>query len=148
MDFLGVGVPEILFVLIIALLVIGPKDMTKTARTIGRFLNRMYKSEEWRALIDASRTLRTLPNRLAREAELEDLKTIKETIKETSQELDRTQREIAQETKATASALRSKEDEAAKAMKAWTTPPEVQDRSSPRPDDPEEDGIKSSGEEI
>lgn len=147
MDFLGVGVPEILFVLIIALLIIGPKDMSKTARTIGRFLNRMYKSEEWRALTQASRTLRTLPNRLAREAELEELETIKETLKDTTKDLDRTQREIAQETRATTSALLTQDDETAKAMKAWTTPPDKHEPNATQPDDPEEEGIRSSGEE-
>jgi Sec-independent protein translocase protein TatA len=147
MDFLGIGVPEILFVLIIAILVIGPKDITKTARTIGRFLNRLYKSDEWRALIEASRTLRTLPNRLAREAELEELDTIKETLKETSRDLDRVQRDVAQETKATTSALSQEGDGAAEAMKAWTTPPEKREGSIPQLDDPEEDRISAGGEE-
>ena len=84
MDFLGVGPLELIFVLIIALLIIGPNDIGKTARTIGKFLNRLYKSEEWRALTEASRTIRTLPNRLAREAELEEFKDIKDSFKDAS----------------------------------------------------------------
>jgi Sec-independent protein translocase protein TatA len=87
MDILGVGPLELLFVLVIAILVIGPEDMGKTARSIGRFLNRMYKSEEWKAITQASRTLRTLPNRLAREAELEELDEIRASLAETSKEI-------------------------------------------------------------
>src|SRR3990170_3441196 len=68
MEILGIGPLEALFVLILALLVVGPQDLGKAARTFGRFLNRLYRSEAWSAITQASRNLRTLPNRLAREA--------------------------------------------------------------------------------
>ncbi|HEY43143.1 MAG TPA: hypothetical protein G4O11_04095 [Anaerolineae bacterium] len=73
MDFLGVGPLELIFIIIIALVLIGPRDIGKVARTMGRFLNRLYKSDTWRMLLDTSRTLRHLPERLAREAALEEL---------------------------------------------------------------------------
>lgn len=73
MDFLGVGPLELLFVLLIALLVLGPRDIARFARKAGRFLNRLYRSELWETLSRASEEFRNLPNRLAREAALEDL---------------------------------------------------------------------------
>lgn len=73
MDFLGVGPLELLFVLLIALLVLGPHDIARFARKAGRFLNRLYRSEMWSTLNRASQEFRNLPNRLAREAALEDL---------------------------------------------------------------------------
>ena len=73
MDFLGIGAAEFILILLVIILVIGPKDIGKTAGTAGRFLNRLYKSDEWRTITEASKTIRTLPNRLAREAELEEL---------------------------------------------------------------------------
>lgn len=73
MEFLGVGPLELLVVIIIALLVLGPRDLAKTARAAGRFLNRMYRSDAWRTVTQASRDLRDLPNRLARDAALEEL---------------------------------------------------------------------------
>jgi sec-independent protein translocase protein TatB len=79
-DFLGIGPLELMFVILIALIVIGPKDMSKTARTAGRTLNRMYRSEAWRSLTQASRTLQTLPNRLAREAQLEELEELRKDL--------------------------------------------------------------------
>jgi Sec-independent protein translocase protein TatA len=88
MEFLGIGPLELAFIIIIALILIGPRDMAKTARSAGRLLNRLYKSEEWKAITDASRNLRNLPNRLAREAALEDLdlhNEIKETLDEAKQ---------------------------------------------------------------
>ncbi len=83
MEFLGIGPLELLFVILIALIVIGPKDMSKTARSAGRFLNKMYRSETWRALTEASRTLQTLPNRLAREAQLEELDALRSDLEDT-----------------------------------------------------------------
>lgn len=87
MDILGVGPLELLFIILIALIVIGPREFAKTARSAGRFLNRLYKSEGWKTMTEASRTLRNLPNRLAREAELEELDEVRRSLKDTKEEL-------------------------------------------------------------
>ncbi len=76
MEFLGIGPLELLVVVLIAIVVIGPRDIGNTARSIGRMLNRMYKSEAWKTLLAASTEVRNLPNRLAREAELEELEKL------------------------------------------------------------------------
>ncbi len=73
MEFLGIGPLELAFIILIAVIVIGPRDIGRFARSAGQFLNRLYRSEEWKALNQASRNLRTLPNRLAREAALDEL---------------------------------------------------------------------------
>jgi sec-independent protein translocase protein TatB len=146
MDILGVGPLELIFVLIIAILIIGPRDLGKTAKTLGRFLNRVYKSDEWRALTEASRTLRTLPNRLAREAELEELNEIKESIQETAQDLKQSQQALSKEAQTTISKLTlNSEDE--DAMKAWTTPPAVSRSSGDPAEGPSEDDPKITQEE-
>lgn len=94
MELLGIGPLELIFVLVIALIIIGPKDMGKTARSIGRFLNRLYKSEGWRSFLQASRNLRSLPGRLAREAELEELRQVKKAVTDAGQEVARDLRAI------------------------------------------------------
>jgi sec-independent protein translocase protein TatB len=82
MDIFGIGILELVFILIIAMIVVGPRDLGKVGRQVGRFLNRMYKSESWRMLNEASRTLRNLPNRLAREAALDELDSVRDSIKD------------------------------------------------------------------
>ena len=74
MDILGIGVPELAFIIIIALIVLGPKDMQKAGKTLGSWLNKIVKSEEWKGITTASRKLKTLPNELMREANLEELR--------------------------------------------------------------------------
>jgi uncharacterized protein YjiS (DUF1127 family) len=72
MDILGIGPLELIFVLIIALIVLGPKDMVKAGRTIGKFLRQIVTSPTWHAVTRTSTELRNLPNKLIRDAGLED----------------------------------------------------------------------------
>jgi Sec-independent protein translocase protein TatA len=68
MEILGIGMPELIFIVIISLLILGPKDMQKAGRTIGRFLRSVVTSDGWKLFQQTSRDLRTLPNKLMRDA--------------------------------------------------------------------------------
>lgn len=77
MEFFGIGPLELFFILIIALIVLGPKDMAKAGRTIGSTLRKIVTSDTWASIQDTRRSLRYLPNKLMRDAGLEeDLKKI------------------------------------------------------------------------
>jgi sec-independent protein translocase protein TatB len=73
MEILGIGAPELIFIIILALIVLGPKDMQKTGRTIGVWLNQLVNSDGWRAFQRTSREIRNLPTNLMRNANIEDL---------------------------------------------------------------------------
>jgi Sec-independent protein translocase protein TatA len=118
MNFFGVGPLELLFILIIVIIVVGPRDITKTARTLGRAINRIYRSELWQILTETGQTLRNLPDRLAKEARLEDLDAIGDPFKETREEISREMSRIEN------------------GLKAWTStpgmpPPPPQDEADP-----------------
>lgn len=68
MEILGIGMSELIFIVIIALIVLGPKDMQKAGKTIGKFLRDIVTSDGWKIFQQTSRELRTLPNRLIRDA--------------------------------------------------------------------------------
>lgn len=78
MDILGIGPLELFFIIIIALIVLGPKDMVKAGKTIGRFLRKVVTSPEWRTVRQASQDFRQLPTRLIREAGLEEMQELEE----------------------------------------------------------------------
>jgi sec-independent protein translocase protein TatB len=101
MDFLGVGPLELILIIVLALVLVGPRDLAKFGRDAGRFLNRLYRSPAWRTMNDASRELRNLPTRLAREAELDTL-----------------QRDLKQ----AGEGLQQDVQAASEGMSAWTTP--------------------------
>ncbi len=73
MEFLGVGPSELVFIIIIALIVLGPKDMQKAGRTLGKWMKKVVTSDGWKLFQQTSREIQTLPTRLMREASLEDL---------------------------------------------------------------------------
>jgi Sec-independent protein translocase protein TatA len=126
MDFLGIGFPEFLLILLIIILVIGPRDIGKTARSIGRFLNRLYKSEEWKAVTEASKTLRTLPNRLAREAEIEEIEEMRKSLAETKGELEEARKDFEKDARSLSSIQDELVREARQAqgdLGAWNPPP-------------------------
>src|SRR5512143_1631770 len=75
MEFLGIGAPELVFIIIIALIVLGPKDMQKTGKAIGTWLNNLVRSDGWRIFQRTSRELRNLPTNLMRQANLEMMET-------------------------------------------------------------------------
>jgi sec-independent protein translocase protein TatB len=68
MEILGVGPSEFVFIVIIALIILGPKDMQKAGKTIGKWLRDIVTSDGWKMFQQTSRELRTLPNRLMRDA--------------------------------------------------------------------------------
>ena len=71
MEILGISPSELVFIVIIALIVLGPKDMQKAGKTVGRWLRGIVTSDGWKVFQQTSRELRTLPNRLMREANQE-----------------------------------------------------------------------------
>ncbi len=129
MDILGIGPLELLFILIIALIVLGPSDMVKAGKTIGRFLRQVVTSSTWRAVTRTSDELRTLPNRLIREAGLEeDFKEIEAATK-----------------KAVPPNLKSDLSKWQEDIDTWTTPPTI---GKPPPEsDPFADEIAVASED-
>ena len=71
MEILGIGASELIFILIIVLIVLGPKDMQKAGKTIGRWLNQLVRSDSWKAFQRTSTEIRNLPRNLMRDANME-----------------------------------------------------------------------------
>ena len=86
MEILGVGPLELAFIIVIALIVLGPKDMVTAGRTIGKTLRKLVTSPTWKAIRTAGQELQQMPTRLMRDAGLEELENIKEDIQEDLQE--------------------------------------------------------------
>jgi Sec-independent protein translocase protein TatA len=80
MDILGIGPLEIFFILILVVIVFGPKDLSKAGKTIGRFLHQVTHSDTWKSINQATHEIRNLPNRLMKEASLEEFKQMNRDI--------------------------------------------------------------------
>ena len=85
MEILGIGPQELLFIIIIALIILGPKDMQKAGKTIGTWLNRIIHSDGWKLFQQTSKELQQLPTKLMREANLEEFnKELQDALPSTS----------------------------------------------------------------
>jgi Sec-independent protein translocase protein TatA len=84
MEILGIGIPELLFIVLLILILFGPKEMVKTGRTLGRWLNQMVNSPTYKLLTRTGSELKNLPRNLMREANLDeyqqDIRTIGEDV--------------------------------------------------------------------
>jgi Sec-independent protein translocase protein TatA len=69
MELFGIGPLELIFILLIALIVLGPRDMVKAGNTLGRFMRRTILSPTWMKI---QREIRNLPYQMMREAGLEE----------------------------------------------------------------------------
>jgi sec-independent protein translocase protein TatB len=128
--FFGVGIPEVLLILVLALIILGPQDMVSTARKLGRWVYRAYHSPIWRQIVSTSAELRELPTRFVREAGLEDtiedLKKTQADVKadlknaagQVTSELTQAQKDVSGEIQAAATQAASEVEQAAVVAKA------------------------------
>ena len=72
MDLLGIGPLELGLVLLIAFLILGPKNLAKTGKSLGRMLRAINQSESWKAVKSMGEEMKNLPTKLMREAAIED----------------------------------------------------------------------------
>lgn len=76
MKVFNIGVGEILFIIILAVIIFGPENLVKSAREMGAFLRKVTKSPYWQEVWATRRDLEEIPRMLAKEANL------KETLRE------------------------------------------------------------------
>jgi len=73
MNILGIGPLEIVFILILVIIIFGPKDLEKAGKTIGKTLYQFIRSDTWKTINQTTREIKNMPNRLMREAGLDEL---------------------------------------------------------------------------
>lgn len=72
MEILNIGPLELVFILLIALIVLGPDDMIKTGRSIAKGISKFIRSPVWKSMVTTSQEIRDLPRKFIREAGIEE----------------------------------------------------------------------------
>jgi Sec-independent protein translocase protein TatA len=70
MEFLGIGLPELIFILLLVVIIFGPKDLEKMAKKVGSAIARFIRSDTFRDL----RRIGDLPTELVRKAGLDEFR--------------------------------------------------------------------------
>jgi sec-independent protein translocase protein TatA len=87
MEVLGIGLPELAFIVLIALILLGPKDMVAAGRTLGRALRKFITSPAWQVMRHTGEELQKLPTRLIREAGLEELQELQNEVQDAARQI-------------------------------------------------------------
>ncbi|MEX1071149.1 MAG: twin-arginine translocase TatA/TatE family subunit [Anaerolineales bacterium] len=82
MDFLGIGLPEVIAIVLLLFLVLGPQDLVKLGSSLGKTLRGIRQSGVWQSFQEARQQLRHLPDELARQAGAEQISELRDELKE------------------------------------------------------------------
>jgi Sec-independent protein translocase protein TatA len=82
MDFFGIGPLEILAIALLIVILFPAREIGRTAKTAGRLLRDLYRSDTWRVMRSASEQIQHLPATLVREAELDELRTLQHDVRD------------------------------------------------------------------
>jgi Sec-independent protein translocase protein TatA len=90
MEILNIGPLELIFIILIAFVVLGPEEAIRLARKAGSLFYRVTRSPIWSSLINTSKDIRELPRKLAKEIEIEEaMKEINNNLQEISGDVGR-----------------------------------------------------------
>ncbi len=68
----GIGVSEILFVLVLMVIVLGPQKMVEGARGLGKTIRKVTRSQFWKDVQQTSKEIREIPKKIIEEADIEE----------------------------------------------------------------------------
>ena len=72
MNVFGIGFPEILFILVIALIVLGPKNLVKTSRDISAAIRKFAASDTWRSIVSSTHEIRNIQEKIIDDTGLQE----------------------------------------------------------------------------
>ena len=94
MNILNIGIPELLLLLVLALLVLGPEKLKRVLSDLARKLNRLVRSDQWRTVSGVYRDIREYPAKIMKEAQIDEIqKELDALNRQTEQELRNIQRD-------------------------------------------------------
>jgi sec-independent protein translocase protein TatB len=106
MQIFNIGVLEVVLILVLAFIILGPETAVSTARDIGRWVRKLVKSPLWRELLSTSQEIREFPKKVMDDPEFKkSFDTLNESTKEIQKELNRVQNETSQELKRSENAI-------------------------------------------
>lgn len=84
MEIFNIGILELLFILLLAFIILGPKKAVELAGEVGRWVKDFVKSPFWKEIVNTSKDIKDIPRKLMDDAE----------VQRTIEDLERTTREV------------------------------------------------------
>ncbi len=71
MELFNIGILEFLFIIILAFIVLGPKQAVKIAGEVGAWIRDFLDSPMWKDIMKTSRDIRDIPRKITDDAEIQ-----------------------------------------------------------------------------
>lgn len=95
MQVFNVGLLEVLFILVLAFILMGPVKTVQASRRIGEKIRNLVKSPIWREIRTASREIKNIPKKVMDDAELQKLiNDLDLSTQDVKQEISQTQKDV------------------------------------------------------
>lgn len=96
MEILNIGPLELIIILVLMFILLGPKEMVLTAHRIGEWVRSFLRSPMWREIWGISQDIRELPKKIVSETGLDEtLAEVRQTTQEATNEINRELKEAA-----------------------------------------------------
>jgi Sec-independent protein translocase protein TatA len=97
MEILNIGPLELIIILALMFILLGPKEMVLTAHRIGAWVRNFLRSPMWREIWGISQDIRELPKKIVSESGLEEtMEELKQTTQEATDEINKEHKEVAE----------------------------------------------------
>lgn len=108
MEIFNIGAGEIILLLVILFVVLGPRDMARTAYKVGSWIRKLVKSPIWAEMMNTSQMLKDIPQELVKNSGLgEDLKDLRQMERNIHQEFEQSSAELQEETRQVAGTIQN-----------------------------------------
>lgn len=125
MNILNIGPVELIAILLLAFIILGPKDMASMGAKLGKTLRQIRRSETWQQLQSTSQKIREIPKQIMDESGMEeDVKSLAEMGKELKNEISTEVNASSAEINANIEAVTEETKEAAAATSISENKPE------------------------
>lgn len=71
MEFLNIGWPELLLILVVAFIVLGPNRLTQFGHDLGKWLHKLNNNQTFREVVRTTDEIRNYPQKIINEARLD-----------------------------------------------------------------------------
>ena len=72
MNIFGIGFPELLFIFVIALIVLGPRNLVKTSQQLSSAIRRFVTSDTWKSIVHSTKEIRDIQGKIIEDTGLQD----------------------------------------------------------------------------
>ena len=88
MRILNVGIREVILLLVIMLILFGPRQMRENARNLARAIRKFIRSDTWRAFIGVVDDVNTIKDQVVRESGLQEIQDSLRGVTRSLDEID------------------------------------------------------------